>query len=81
MNHRWGIIESYVGIGSAFSSLQRLNEADSVAFLGIEIAKKTPIDSLNLTQFYTILSNTAYFRNDYEKSIGFDRESVGIQLL
>jgi len=76
LDHRSGIIESYIGIGSAFSSLQRLNEADSVAFLGIALAKKTPIDSLSLTQFYTILSNTAYFRNNYEKSIGFDRKAL-----
>ncbi|MEO0572593.1 MAG: ATP-binding protein [Bacteroidota bacterium] len=76
LNQRRGIIESFIGIGSAFSSLQRLNEADSIAFLGIELAKKTPIDSMSLTQFYTILSNTAYFRNNYEKSIGFDRKAL-----
>ncbi|MEM8765090.1 MAG: tetratricopeptide repeat protein [Bacteroidota bacterium] len=76
LDQRRGIIESFIGMGSAFSSLQRLNEADSIAFLGIALAKKTPIDSLSMTQFYTILSNTTYFRNDYEKSIGFDRKAL-----
>ena len=76
LDQRPGITESYIGMGSAFSSLQRLNEADSIAFLGIALAKKTPLDSLSLIQFYTILSNTAYFRNDYEKSIGFDRKAL-----
>ena len=71
-----GLIESYIGEGSALSSLQQLDEADSIAFLGMELAQKTPIDSISLTQFYTILSNTAYFRNNYEKSIGFDRKAL-----
>ncbi|MEL6483897.1 MAG: tetratricopeptide repeat protein, partial [Bacteroidota bacterium] len=76
LDQRPGITESYIGMGSAFSSLQRLNEADSIAFLGIALAKKTPMDSLSLIQFYTILSNTTYFRNDYEKSIEFDLKAL-----
>ena len=76
IGQRSGLIESYIGEGSALSSLQRLDEADSIAFLGIEVAKKKPLDSISMTQFYTILSNTAYFRNNYEKSIGFDRKAL-----
>ncbi|MEM8508739.1 MAG: ATP-binding protein [Bacteroidota bacterium] len=76
LDQRRGIIESFIGMGSAFSALQRLNEADSIAFLGIELAESVSKDSLSLTQFYTILSNTAYFRNNYEKSIGFDRKAL-----
>ncbi|MEM9078652.1 MAG: ATP-binding protein, partial [Bacteroidota bacterium] len=76
IGQRSGVIESYIGEGSALSSLQRLNEADSIVFLGIELANKTPLDSISMTQFYTILSNTAYFRNNYEKSIGYDRKAL-----
>ncbi|MEM9364165.1 MAG: ATP-binding protein, partial [Bacteroidota bacterium] len=76
IGQRSGVIESYIGEGSALSSLQRLDEADSIVFLGIALAKKTPLDSISMTQFYTILSNTAYFRNNYEKSIGFDRKAL-----
>ena len=76
IGQRSGLIESYIGEGSALSSLQRLDEADSIVFLGIEVAKKKPLDSISMTQFYTILSNTAYFRNNYEKSIGFDRKAL-----
>ena len=75
-NKRPELVESLIGQGSVLSSLQRLEEADSVAFIGIDIAQKTPIDSLRLIQFYTILSNTAYFRSDYEKSIEFDQKAL-----
>ncbi|MEM8847608.1 MAG: tetratricopeptide repeat protein [Bacteroidota bacterium] len=76
IRQRSGIIESYIGEGSALSSLQRLNEADSIVFLGIELAKKTPLDSVSMVQFYTILSNTAYFRSNYEKSIEYDQKGL-----
>ena len=76
IGQRSGLIESYIGEGSALSSLQRLDEADSIVFLGIELARKSPLDSISMTQFYTILSNTAYFRNNYEKSIEFDRKGL-----
>jgi signal transduction histidine kinase/DNA-binding response OmpR family regulator len=76
INNRDGISESLVGQGSALSSLQRLDEADSVANLGIQIAKTPPIDSLRLVYFYMILSNTTYFRNDYEQSIKYDQKAL-----
>ncbi len=76
LEQRQGIVESLIGQGSALSSLQRLDAADSIAFLGIQLAKKPPIDSLSLTQFYTILSNTSYYRSNYEKSIEFDQEGL-----
>lgn len=76
LGQRSGITESFIGQGSALSSLQRLDEADSIAFKGIQIAKKEPIDSLSLTQFYTILSNTSYYRSNYEKSIEYDQNGL-----
>ncbi|WP_461587162.1 ATP-binding protein [Winogradskyella sp.] len=76
INNREGLLEALVGHSSALSSLQRLNEADSITNLGIEMANKHPIDSLSLVYFYMILSNTSYFRNDYEQSIIYDQKAL-----
>jgi len=76
LENRKGIMRSYVGQGSVFSSLQRLDEADSVTFLCIELALAEPADSMTLINCYTILSNTAYFRSEYDKSIAFDQKSL-----
>jgi len=74
-NHE-GIKETLIGFGSVYSVIQELAKADSVAHLCIDLAEKKPIDSGRLIQTYTILSNTAYFRSQYEKSIEFDLKSL-----
>ncbi len=71
-----GIKETLIGLGSVFTVIQKLKEADSVAFLCIEMAENHPLDSARLIQCYTILSNTAFFRSQYEKSIEFDLKSL-----
>ena len=76
MNHRIGITESMVGLSSTLASMQNLKEADSIANLGITIAKKEPLDSLRLTYFYMVLSNTSYFRDDFEQSIVYTQKAL-----
>ncbi|MEO1054091.1 MAG: tetratricopeptide repeat protein [Bacteroidota bacterium] len=76
MGSKAGIKESLLGLGSVFSSIQKLNEADSVTYLCIAMAEESPIDSGRLAVCYTILSTTAYFRSEYEKSIELDLKGL-----
>ncbi|MEM6737096.1 MAG: tetratricopeptide repeat protein [Bacteroidota bacterium] len=76
LEDRNGIMESLSGLCDVLTSLQRLNEVDSVAYLGIEMAKKTPVDSVEIGGFYMMLANTAFYRSQYEKSIEFDLKSL-----
>ena len=71
-----GIKETLIGFGSVYTVIQELAKADSVAYLCIDLAEKEPVDSARLIQTYTILSNTAYFRSQYEKSIEYDLKSL-----
>ena len=76
LDERKGVMNAMIGQGFSYSSLQRLNEADTIAFLTIKLARSKPIDSLILTNCYTILSNTAFYRSEYEKSIEFDQKGL-----
>ncbi|MEM6361660.1 MAG: ATP-binding protein [Bacteroidota bacterium] len=76
LDERKGVMNAMIGQGFSYSSLQRLNEADTIAFLTIKLARSKTIDSLILTNCYTILSNTAFYRSEYEKSIEFDQKGL-----
>ena len=71
-----GIRESLVGQCDVLTTLQRLDEVDSIAYLGMEIAEKSPVDSIGIGTFYKMLANTAFYRSEYEKSIEFDLKSL-----
>ncbi|MEM9857352.1 MAG: ATP-binding protein [Bacteroidota bacterium] len=71
-----GILKAMIGQGFSYSSLQQLEDADTIARSSIDMASIQPIDSLIMTNAYTILSNTAYFRGDYKKSIEFDQNGL-----
>ena len=76
LGHRKGIMKSITGQCNVFNALQRLDEVDSLAYLGIEVAKKTPVDSVEIGGFYMMLSNSAFYKSQYEKSIEFDLKSL-----
>ncbi|MEM6816924.1 MAG: ATP-binding protein, partial [Bacteroidota bacterium] len=76
LNDRKGTMDAMIGQGFSYSSLQRLEDADTIAYSTLEIAGQEPVDSLIMTSCYTILSNTAYFRSLYEKSIEFDQKGL-----
>lgn len=69
-------MESMVGQGRALIQLQKLDKADSIATVCMSMADSAPIDSMIISDCYSILANTAYYRTQHAKALEYDQKSL-----
>ena len=76
MENRKGQEHAILGKGKVYLSTQTLPKADSLSKLGLEMAKRAPVDSLHIALAYDILGGIAFSNGNYAKALDYDQKSL-----